>query len=212
MVPASCTPRRGAACGRAVKSALPVSDLISSARIRQAEMIADNVGFNFSPLAWDAYPTIGRSGTFVSDRQAVSSYFGNISGQTEVEISGARAAQIEQDMGLVPGARIVAEGGNLAPSAISDLRAISATEANAPFLAKGWSAPYDAGSHVRTFTTNQEIIFVRVSTVENPQGAFLVRASEVEGMTPTQIQQHLALPKCRRKLPRLQFLQAPVCK
>jgi filamentous hemagglutinin len=85
--------------------------------------------------------------------------------------------------------------GNVAPGMISDLRTISAAEANAPFLAKGWSAPYDAASQVRTFTTNQEIMFVRVSTVENPQGAFLVRASEVDGMTPVQIQQHLALPK-----------------
>ena len=78
---------------------------------------------------------------------------------------------------------------------IANVRAISAEEANAPFLAKGWNAPYDAGSQVRTFTVTEDVRFVRVSTAENPQGAFLVRADEIAGMTPQQIQQHLALPK-----------------
>ncbi len=75
------------------------------------------------------------------------------------------------------------------------MRAISAEQANAPFVARGWSPPYDAGSQVRVFTTNADIKFVRVSTIENSQGAFLVRADEILGMTPLQIQQHLALPK-----------------
>lgn len=37
--------------------------------------------------------------------------------------------------------------------------------------------------------------FVRVHGAGNQQGAFLVRAKEIAGMTPQQIQQHLALPK-----------------
>lgn len=75
------------------------------------------------------------------------------------------------------------------------MRAISADQANAPFVARGWNPPYDVGSQVRTFTTNTDIQFVRVSTMDNPQGAFLVRADEISGMTPLEIQQHLALPK-----------------
>lgn len=78
---------------------------------------------------------------------------------------------------------------------ISDVKAISSAEANAPFLAKGWGAPYDSTTQVRTFTTVSDINFVRVSTVDNPIGGFLVRADEISGMTAVQIQQHLALPK-----------------
>lgn len=107
---------------------------------------------------------------------------------TEVEIANAWA-----------GAGILAERHTVGISSrtgtITNLRAISAEEANAPFIAKGWSPPYDTGSQVRTFTTTTELQFVRVSTGDNPQGAFLVRADEVAGMTPLQIQQHLALPK-----------------
>ncbi|WNZ86719.1 hemagglutinin repeat-containing protein [Pseudomonas sp. P108] len=84
---------------------------------------------------------------------------------------------------------------NLPNKSIENVRAISANEANAPFVERGWSPPYDTGSQVRTFTTATEIKFARVSTVDNPQGAFLVRADEIAGMTPEQIQQHLALPK-----------------
>lgn len=67
--------------------------------------------------------------------------------------------------------------------------------ANAPFVAKGLNPPYDIGTQVRTFTTTNNVQFVRVSTIDNPLGSFLVRADEIAGMTPQQIQQHLALPK-----------------
>lgn len=50
-------------------------------------------------------------------------------------------------------------------------------------------------TQVRTFTTTSDIQFVRVSTMDNPVGAFLVRADEITGMSPLQIQQYLALPK-----------------
>jgi hypothetical protein len=66
-------------------------------------MLQDNVGFNINLTAWDAYPTIGRNGTFVSDKQGVMNYFGNLGGKTEITISPALATQIEKDMGLVPG-------------------------------------------------------------------------------------------------------------
>jgi filamentous hemagglutinin len=36
--------------------------------------------------------------------------------------------------------------------------------------------------------------FVRVHSVANQQGAFLVRAKEIAGLSPSQIQKHLALP------------------
>jgi len=98
-------------------------------------------------------------------------------------------------IGLSPAYGVTAVGVNGGVASITNVRAISADEANAPFVAKGWNSPYDAGSQVRTFTTTSEVQFVRVSTVDNPQGAFLVRADEVAGMSPQQIQQFLALPK-----------------
>lgn len=44
-------------------------------------------------------------------------------------------------------------------------------------------------------TTAKDLEFVRVSTKDNPIGSWLVRADEISGMTPEQIQQYLALPK-----------------
>ena len=96
---------------------------------------------------------------------------------------------------VIKGGQTLTSGVNAGANAITNVRAISAEEANAPFVAKGWNPPYDSSSQVRTFTTTNEIGFVRVSIAENPQGAFLVRADEIAGMTPKQIQQHLALPK-----------------
>jgi filamentous hemagglutinin len=78
---------------------------------------------------------------------------------------------------------------------IANGSAITADEANAPFIARGWNAPYDASSPVTTFTTTSDVQFVRVSTSDNPVGAFLANASDIEGMTPEEIQQYLALPK-----------------
>ncbi len=77
---------------------------------------------------------------------------------------------------------------------VVDLRTITADEANAPFVSKGWSPPYAAGTKVRKFTVAQPTKFVRVHTAGNPTGAFLVRADEIAGMTSAEIKQHLALP------------------
>ena len=42
---------------------------IAKARARQKKMLTRNVGYNVSPTAWDQYPTIGRAGTFVTDKK-----------------------------------------------------------------------------------------------------------------------------------------------
>ncbi|MBO8136442.1 VENN motif pre-toxin domain-containing protein, partial [Dickeya fangzhongdai] len=82
----------------------------------------------------------------------------------------------------------ISESTKLPTTSISDVRAVSAEEANAPFIAEGWNAPYDSATQVRTFTTTSDITFMRVSTPNNPIGAFMVRADEIAGMTPEQIQ------------------------
>jgi hypothetical protein len=66
-------------------------------------MLEDNIGFNISPIDWDAFPTIGRNGTFVSDRAGVMGYFGDVSAKSGITISTSLATKIELDMGLVPG-------------------------------------------------------------------------------------------------------------
>lgn len=87
---------------------------------------------------------------------------------------------------------------NLTSTQIKDVKAISAAEANKPHIDSGWNPPYDPSAQVRQFTTTSKIEgeFVRVYAegVNNPQGSFLVRANEIRGMSPVQIQQHLALP------------------
>jgi hypothetical protein len=99
---------------------------------------------------------------------------------------------------LEPRSLKVGEARDIAPSTatvrrVANLQAISAAEANAPFILRGWSPPYSSSSQARTFTTVSAMEFVRVTT-GNPQGAFLVRSNEISGMTPQQIQVHLALP------------------
>ncbi len=79
--------------------------------------------------------------------------------------------------------------------AVTNLQRVSAADANAPFVAKGWGAPYANTVQARTFTTGTDMQFVRVHGAGNQQGAFVVRAEEIAGMTPAQIQQHLALPR-----------------
>ncbi len=82
----------------------------------------------------------------------------------------------------------------VANRAVLDLERVSAAEANAPFLTRGWTAPYAEGAEARAFTAGRDMEFVRVHGELNQHGAFIVRAKEIAGMTPEQIQAHLALP------------------
>ena len=86
-------------------SALPStsSDLVLAARERQSAMLRDNTGYNISPSSWDEYPTIGRSGTYVSDQQGTMKYFGDLKGANETTIPSSTASQIESEIGLSPG-------------------------------------------------------------------------------------------------------------
>lgn len=52
-------------------------DKVNKARARQHKMLQDNKGFNISPTDWDAYPSIGRNGTFITDCKGALGYFGN---------------------------------------------------------------------------------------------------------------------------------------
>jgi RsiW-degrading membrane proteinase PrsW (M82 family) len=85
--------------------------------------------------------------------------------------------------------------GRLDSGTVTNVSTIDANQANAPFLEKGFYGPYDTNQSVETFSTTQDITLARVSTTENPEGAFLVHPDDIAGMSPEQIQQNLALPK-----------------
>ncbi|WP_207389162.1 hypothetical protein [Marinobacter halodurans] len=74
------------------------------ARQRQARMLEENVGLNISPTAWDSYPTIGRNGTFISDRQGITDIIGDFSGQSQLTLDKTKVLQLEEAFGLERGA------------------------------------------------------------------------------------------------------------
>ncbi len=78
-------------------------DPVQAARQRQAAMLEENQGFNASPIGWDNYPTIGRNGTYITDREAISSITGPLNIGGETVITRSQATQLEQAMGLQPG-------------------------------------------------------------------------------------------------------------
>ncbi len=117
-----------------------VSDVVALARMRQYSMLQENVGYNVSPLAWDQYPTIGRSGTFISDRQGVMGYFGDLRGASEVTVPPSLVTQMETDMGLVPGA--LQDGFKVRQvTGIRSLTPASPMEGNQYFLGPGNHLP-----------------------------------------------------------------------
>jgi hypothetical protein len=119
-------------------------------------MLRENVGFNISPIDWDAFPTIGRSGTFVSDRQGVMSYFGNISQKSEITISTSLASKIELDMGLEPGTLL--NGFKVRQiDGIQGLQPVSPMAGNAYFRGAGMHLPGGA----------PEVVINSVPTVDN---------------------------------------------
>ncbi len=74
---------------------------VKQAQKRQHDMLKkSNEGYNISPQSWDAYPAIGRDGTFISDKQGVMKYFSHAGNLKEITITRAKARVIERDMGL----------------------------------------------------------------------------------------------------------------
>ncbi|MGG5812388.1 hypothetical protein [Falsiroseomonas sp. CW058] len=76
---------------------------VASARQRQATMLQNNVGYNVSPRSTDAFQTIGRDGTYVTDRKAIEDILGPLSRSRSNVISRADARRLEGALGLTPG-------------------------------------------------------------------------------------------------------------
>jgi len=65
---------------------------VNQARKRQHDMLKNsNEGYNISPKSWDAYPAIGRDGTFISNKQGVMKYFPHAGNVKEITITRAKA-------------------------------------------------------------------------------------------------------------------------
>lgn len=72
---------------------------------------------------------------------------------------------------------------------------VSAETANAKHIAKGWDAPFDASKEIFDVVLKKDEQFVRVysSKLNNKTGDFLVKAEEIQGLSPNQIKDRLAL-------------------
>ena len=92
-----------------------------------------------SPKSWDQYPSIGRDGTFITDKNGALQYYNGIE-KGEVTISKATAAGIEKDMGLFPGS--LNEGFNIRKiEGITDMQPRSPLSGNDYFLGSGQHLP-----------------------------------------------------------------------
>ena len=133
------------------------SETVALAQQRQYQMLKDNMGYNISPLSWDQYPTIGQSGTYLTDKAGITNYFGNLGGQSEITITTSQAAQIERGMGLVPGS--LQDGFSVRQvTGITDMIPNSPLEGNAYFQGPGNHLP----------NGSPEIVVQPVPTVDSP--------------------------------------------
>jgi hypothetical protein len=72
---------------------------------------------------------------------------------------------------------------------------MSGAEANRPHVERGWHPPYDERVPVREFKTGKKEEYVQFREAGNAKpSSWLVRAEEVEGLTPAQIKDKLSLP------------------
>jgi filamentous hemagglutinin len=111
---------------------------------------------------------------------------------TAEQLAAVRSTYTRAEQIATPGG-VAADGPLQIPNA-TNIGTISADEANAPFVTRGWSPPYASGTNVTTFTAGEDMQFARVSGADNQQGAFLVKQEDIAGMNGEQIQQTLALP------------------
>jgi filamentous hemagglutinin len=116
------------------------SGVVQAARLRQANMLNDDVGYNVSPSSWDSYPTIGRSGTYITDQQAITDILGPLNSAGETVITAAQEAQLEAAMGLESGS--LADGFKVRQvTGIADMTPRSPLKGNDYFQGPGQHLP-----------------------------------------------------------------------
>ena len=133
---------------------------VLSARVRQEKMLKDDIGYNISPTSWDAYPTIGRNGTFISDAEGILGYFKNLPPNGKISIAKDLAAKIEADAGLEPGT--LQAGFKIRKiTSITNASPRSPLEGNQYFLGKGQHLPGGAPEVVIDSIPTKDSSFVR---------------------------------------------------
>ena len=78
----------------------------------------------------------------------------------------------------------------------SNKKVISAEERNLSLRSQGYTNPYKTGTPVVNFNQNNTTKYVRVYTdgVTSPTGKWIMRYSDIQGLSATQIQSKFALP------------------
>jgi filamentous hemagglutinin len=74
-----------------------------------------------------------------------------------------------------------------------DIRQVTSEEVNAKYPAD-YETPYKPNTIVTEFTTTSETDFVRVHGPNNRERSWVMKKSEIEGLTPEQIKDKFALP------------------
>jgi len=72
---------------------------------------------------------------------------------------------------------------------------LSAADANAPHVAVGNRPPYAADTRARDIVLQSDRVFVRVHGEGNQARSWMMRESEIQGLTARQIQDKFALPE-----------------
>jgi len=133
---------------------------VLNARARQEKMLQDDIGYNISPTSWDAFPSIGRSGTFISDSKGIIGYFKNLSLNGKTAITKDLAAKIEVDLGLEPGT--LHAGFKIRKiTSITNANPRSPLEGNKYFLGKGEHLPGGAPEVVIDSIPTKDCSFVK---------------------------------------------------
>uniref|UniRef100_UPI001F22797D RHS repeat-associated core domain-containing protein n=2 Tax=Pectobacterium versatile TaxID=2488639 RepID=UPI001F22797D len=139
------------------------SSRVDNARARQSKMLEDDVGYNISPKSWDEYPSIGRDGTFVTDKEGALKYFDGVQGN-ETSISRSMAERIEKDMGLNPGS--LKDGFNVRKiEGITNMQPRSPLGGNDYFLGPGQHLPGGAPEMVINSVPTSTPVMLRVNVL-----------------------------------------------
>lgn len=83
---------------------------------------------------------------------------------------------------------------------INELGPIDANLANLDYTSRGYFAPYAVNSRPRNINTASDRTFVRVHGDDNQISKWMMRANEVDGLTPIQIKEKFALEFVPKKM------------
>ena len=114
-------------------------------------------------------------------------------------VSGVYAASVASSrfslFNMAPRAALRMQMGEEGVGGALDIPRGKAAKVNATFIERGKNAPYSDIVRPRELTLQNPHIFVRVHGDMNQARPWMMRADEVEGLTPAQIQDRFALPE-----------------